>query len=272
MPSPAPEPELSVVIPVRGGHTGMTATLDVVRAAWPDSEILVVTDPATPGPAAAATRSYALTVDARVRLLEAPGAKAAAVRHGLAQARGRIVSYLDADHGWEAGPDDLRAMVARVRDGEADCLVAQRDQHDWSATRRAKTNGFVRLTRLLFPRLPVRDTQTPLKVMTRAAARAGLARSSWRSWAFDVELLHTLAARGYRVAGHPVRWKGGGGELPWASAVLIALMAPGMVRGLLAARVRTLLRPARRDRAFSRYAAEDRPRARRRSASPRRRS
>lgn len=239
MPSPAPEPELSVIIPVRGNHPGIEDTLNVVRAAVSDLEILVVTDPATLGPAAADTRSYALLVDARVRLLEACGAKAAAVRHGLTEARGRFVAYLDADHGWEAPPDDLREMVTRIRTGEADCLVAQRDQHDWSRTRRAKTNTFIWLTHLLF-RLSVRDTQTPLKVMTRAAAQTALAGVSWNSWAFDVELLHVLAAKGYRVAPHPVRWKGGGGELPWASAVLIVLMAPGMVRGLLAARLRTL--------------------------------
>ncbi|NRQ32110.1 glycosyltransferase [Nonomuraea sp. NN258] len=238
MPSPVYVPELSVVIPARGHHLGMNATLDLVRAAWPDIEILVVTDTVVRGPTAADVRRYALAVDSRVRLLDLPCDKATAVRHGLAQATGKVLAYLDADHGWEASPDDLRAMTRRIIAGEADCLVAERAQQGWSRTRKLKTNGFIALTRVLFPRLPVRDTQTPLKVMNRRAADLLLARASWRSWAFDVELLHLLQRFGHRVAAHPVQWAGQGGELPWASAVLIALMAPGMIRGLMATRLR----------------------------------
>lgn len=248
MPSSDPDPELSVVIPVLNRYAGMDATLDLVRQAWPDLEILVVADTSRPGPAAADVRNYALAIDSRVRLLDLPGDKAVAVRHGLAHAHGTILAYVDADHGWEATPHDLRAMVRRVIASEADCLVAERDQRDWARTRKLKTNGFIRLTRMLFPALPVRDTQTPLKVMNRHAAKVALGQARWRSWAFDVELLHVLHHTGHRVAAHPVQWKGRGGELPWASAVLIVLMAPGMIRGLLSTRIHSSLRRARRCR------------------------
>jgi glycosyltransferase involved in cell wall biosynthesis len=244
-PSPAPEPpapELSVVIPARNSHPGISATLDVARAAWHDLEILVVTDTRVPGPAAADARSYALNTDARVRLLDVPGGKATAVHAGFTASRGNAVAYIDADHGWEAESGDLKAAASSVLNGDADCIAAQRDQHDWSPARRIKTNGFIVVTRLLFPRLPVRDTQAPLKVMTRDAAATALARTSWRSWAFDVELLHVLHTARLRVVPLPVRWRGQGGELAWASLVLIALMAPGMTRGLIAARLRTLRR------------------------------
>lgn len=244
MPSPGPDPEshapeLSVVIPARNNYPHIAATLDAVRTAWHGVEVLVVTDTRTTGPAAADTRTYALSTDARVRLLEVPGAKAAAVHAGFAAASGRAVAYLDADYGLEADPADLRTAARRVLSGETDCAAAHRDQRDWSRARRLKTNGFILATRLLFPHLPVRDTQAPLKVMNRTAAEFVTAAASWRTWAFDVELLHLLHTAGLSVTAHPVHWRGRGGEHSWASLVLITLMAPGMLRGLLAARLRT---------------------------------
>jgi glycosyltransferase involved in cell wall biosynthesis len=246
MPSPSPAldpddaPELSLIIPTRNDHADIATTLDAVRAAWSDLEILVVTDTNAPGSAAADARSYALTTDARVRLLDVPGDKATAVHAGFTAARGQAVAYLDADYGWEASPTDLCVAARQVLSGDTDCVAAQRDQHDWTRARKLKTNGFILATRLLFPRLPVRDTQAPLKVMTRTAAELVVDTASWRSWAFDVELLHLLHTTGLRVTALPVRWRGQGGEHSWASLILIVLMAPGMIRGLLTARLRTL--------------------------------
>ena len=219
-PSPAPEPpapELSVIIPARNNYPHIAATLDAVRAAWHDVEVLVVTDTRTTGPTAADTRTYALTTDARVRLLDVPGAKAAAVHAGFTAARGRAVAYLDADYGLEADPTDLQTAACRVLSGETDCIAAHRDQHDWSRARRFKTNGFILATRLLFPHLPVRDTQAPLKVMNRPAADLVAQTATWRTWAFDVELLHLLDTAGLSVTAQPVHWAGRGGEHSWAS-------------------------------------------------------
>ncbi|MFC5183190.1 glycosyltransferase [Actinomadura harenae] len=240
------DPELSVIIPTRNSCSDIRTTLDVVRDAWPDLEILVVTDTQSPGDAARHASHYRLCTDARVQVVDALGAKAAAVQAGFDSARGRVVAYVDADYGLEATAGCLHRAVQLVADGVADCVAAERDQHDWSRIRKLKTRGFIWLTHLLFPRLPVRDTQAPLKVMTADAARHLLQTAAWRSWAFDVELLHRLQQADYRIRAYPVRWNGQGGELPWATAFLLAYMAPGMITGLARIRLSTFARTGRK--------------------------
>ncbi|MFC4912276.1 glycosyltransferase family 2 protein [Actinomadura gamaensis] len=238
-------PDLSVIIPTCNSFPHLPVTLDVVLDAWPDLEIIVVADAYTPGPALSEARTYQLSSDARIRVLEARGPKAHAVRMGFEAARGRIIAYLDADYGLEATAGCLHHAVRLIAGEVADCVAADRDQHDWSRIRKAKTCGFIRLTGLLFPRLPVRDTQAPLKVMSSAAAHHLRLCATWRSRAFDVELLHRLHCARFCMQRYPVRWHGQDGQRPWATAFLLAYTAPSMVVGLFRIRLTTLLRGPR---------------------------
>lgn len=195
-------------------------------------------DTSVEGPAAVDTRMFALQHDARGDLHEVPGPKVTAVRWGMAHARGRIVGYLDGDAGWEADPAHLRGIIDAVATGGADCACAQRDQTHWTPLRRAKTALFARAARTLF-RLPVHDTQAPMKFFTRHAIELLREHAAWKGWEFDVDLLWVLHTAGARIQPIPVTWRSNGGEAGWVTALLLATMAPGMIRNLITLRLST---------------------------------
>ncbi|MGH3622344.1 MAG: glycosyltransferase [Sciscionella sp.] len=234
-------------MPVLGNCPSLRPTLNLIRTALNGSyefEVLVVADTSTPGPASGDTRIFTLDTDARVQLHELPGQKVTAVRWGMEHARGQVIGYLDGDAGWEADPVHLRAVIDPVTAGTADCACAQRDQTHWSPLRRGKTALFARAARTLF-RLPVVDTQAPMKFFTRRAVDLLLEHGAWKGWEFDVDLLWVLRTAGARLQPIPVCWRSNGGEAGWVTALLVATMAPGMIANLLTLRLTTRSRARR---------------------------
>ncbi|MGH3692418.1 MAG: glycosyltransferase [Pseudonocardiaceae bacterium] len=234
-------PMVSVIVPVLGNCPSLTPTLQLIQAALDDTyefEVLVVADTSVPGPAVRDTTMFSLEHDARVQAHKVRGQKVTAVRWGMEHARGQVIGYLDGDAGWEADPTHLRTIVAAVDTGGADCACAQRDQTHWSTLRRAKTALFARTARTLF-HLPITDTQAPMKFFTRHATQLLLTHGSWKGWEFDVDLLWVLHTAGARIHTVPVTWRSNGGEAGWVTALLLATMAPGMIRNLITLRLST---------------------------------
>ena len=100
-------PRVTVVIPVYNAAGFVRRAVDSVLAqTFTDLELLVVDDGSRD-----ATRDVLATYGPRLRLLtQANAGPAAARNHGLRQARGEVVAFLDADDGWL--PDKLALQVA----------------------------------------------------------------------------------------------------------------------------------------------------------------
>lgn len=238
---PSAHPVVSVIVPALGNSPSLTPTLQLIRNALDgvyDFEVLVVVDTHVPGPALRDTRMFAFEHDTRVHAHEVRGQKVTAVRWGMEHALGQIIGYLDGDAGWEADPVHLRTIVDAVATGGTDCACAQRNQTHWSGLRRAKTTLFSRFARTLF-RLPIADTQAPMKFFTRHATELLLDYGAWKGWEFDVDLLWVLHTAGARIHTIPVTWRSNGGEAGWVTALLLATMAPGMIRNLITLRLST---------------------------------
>jgi glycosyltransferase involved in cell wall biosynthesis len=91
------EPVVSIVLPTYNRADVIGRAIDSVRAqSFPDWELLVVDDGSTDG-----TAEVVAGIDERVRLLRQPnGGTYVARNHGLAQARGRYLTFLDSDDAW----------------------------------------------------------------------------------------------------------------------------------------------------------------------------
>ncbi|MTV27263.1 glycosyltransferase [Nitriliruptoraceae bacterium ZYF776] len=115
-------PTVSVVVPTMDRERQLPATLDSVLAqSYPHLELLVVDDGSTDATPELLARYAA--ADPRVRTFRQDNAGVAAARnHGLREARGELVAYLDSDNTWV--PEFLEAMVGTLLDTGARAAYA----------------------------------------------------------------------------------------------------------------------------------------------------
>ena len=215
-------PPLTVLIPVYNEERTIDELLRRVAAGpYPDKEVIVIDDGSS---------------DATPRLLEAwadqPGfrvlrhaknqGKGAAVRTGLAHARGEVTIIQDAD--LEYDPADYPRLVEPIRRGEAEAVYGSRylaptRRLPWTKFRLGVMlfNGMVRV--LYGQRLT--DEATCYK-----AARTGLWRSlNLRGERFELcpEMTAKLCRRGVRIVEIPISYHPRGAEagkkIGWRDAV-----------------------------------------------------
>jgi glycosyltransferase involved in cell wall biosynthesis len=159
-------------------------------------EVLVVCDGCTDATYDAA----AGVLDPRVRTLNYPEnrGKGYAICFGLAQARGRLVGWLDAD--LDISPAVIVAAVQRFAEHEVDAVIGSKrhpgSQVDYPLKRRILSWGFQLLVRALF-RISVRDTQVGAKVFRREMLTTVVPLLLIKQYAFDLELLAVGAEFGF---------------------------------------------------------------------------
>jgi glycosyltransferase involved in cell wall biosynthesis len=200
-------PYLSLVLPVyRGADFIADNVVRIIDAleSLPSFELLVVCDGCEES--ARAVRSV---LDPRVRVLYYAHneGKGYAVCYGLAQARGRLAGWLDADLDIE--PDVVVEACRRFEAGSIDVVVGSKRHPDsivhYPWQRRVLSWGFQKLVKRLF-RFEVRDPQVGMKIFRRELLDTVLPLLLIKRYAFDVEILAVAADFGFdRVEEVPVR-------------------------------------------------------------------
>lgn len=201
-------PEVSVVVPAWNEELRLPATLDAItRAVDPDdTEVIVVDDGSRDATANVASVLLTPLPHAMVVRLPANRGKGAAVRAGVARARGKRIVFMDADLSTDLR--DLPALVAAL--DSAHLAIGSRaapgsDVADASVARVGMGRAFNAMVRAVTP-LSMLDTQCGFKAFRAPTAKLLFDLGRLDGWAFDVELL-TLAHRiGYPIAEVPVRW------------------------------------------------------------------
>ncbi|MHB8148109.1 MAG: glycosyltransferase [Vulcanimicrobiaceae bacterium] len=201
---------VSVVMPAYNEAERIAESIRTTVAAlskWTDSfEVIVVDDGSTDGTAdicAAAQTGY----DGRVRTVKmrANAGKGHAFLAGSWFARGDCVVLLDAD--MDIHPSQVRGCIEHMDEAMLDIVVASK-WHPRSVVRypfhrRFLSRGYFALTRLAF-RIPVRDTQTGLKVFRRRVVENVFPKMLVKQFAFDIEILAVAHRFGFRVGETPV--------------------------------------------------------------------
>lgn len=171
------------------------------------TELILVDDGSTDETAATATKLLAPFPHHRVVNHAVNQGKGAAVRTGVASARGDAIAYMDADMAI-----DPRAVPLLL-----DALV----DHDIAVGSRALSDSMVETTYLvrslmghIFNRmvtagtgLGLRDTQCGFKAFRAPVARLIFGLVATDRFAFDVELLLRAHRLGLRIAEIPVQWR-----------------------------------------------------------------
>ncbi len=198
---------LSVVMPVYNEGPNVLVNLrhtaGVLRPLGP-FEILAVDDGSTDDAPAALDAAAAELPEVRVLHLPHAG-KGEALRQGTRAARGEFVIFLDAD--LDLPPEQIELFLILQKTHNADAVIGSKMHPDsnveYPALRRLYSWGYYRLVKCLFG-LPVRDTQTGLKLVRRELLTEALANTKLTGFAFDLELLVHLVKLGARMAEAPV--------------------------------------------------------------------
>jgi glycosyltransferase involved in cell wall biosynthesis len=223
-------PLLSVVVPVFNlaetiGENVRTIRQRVEAALGEHIELIVVSDGSSDR-----SEERVLETDrslARVIHYDRNLGKGYAVKVGALAARGKFISFVDAD--LDLDPASL-ADYLRLAERESLDVVIGSKRHPGShvhypRSRRAGSWIYQHLVRLLF-QLDVRDTQVGLKLFRREVAEEVLPLLLVKQFAFDLEFLAVACALGFRrIREQPVtlryRFTGSGVRSP---AVLLALV------------------------------------------------
>jgi glycosyltransferase involved in cell wall biosynthesis len=202
--------QLSVVVPAFNEVNRLPDTLPrfLQMASDGGHEFILVDDGSTDATAELARDCIAAAGCGTLISLSRNRGKGAAVRAGMARARGDVVAFADADMSCDI--DDIPMLVEALAD--ADVAVGSRaaagaQVSDESVTRVNLGRVFNGLVRTLTG-IRLLDTQCGFKAFRSRAAGALFHMSTIDGWAFDVELLILARRLGYRVTEVPVRWHG----------------------------------------------------------------
>jgi putative flippase GtrA len=199
----------TVVLPALDEAPRIGATIAAVRAALADLhagggvEVVVVDDGSTDGTADAALEGGAdqVVVQPHNR------GKGAAVRAGVAAARGRTVAFTDADLSYS--PDQLVRVITEVEAGW-DVAVGNRRHPDTTTVQGAGTvrdlgSRVINLVTMAVLLSRPHDTQCGLKAFRSDVAKAIFALGRVDRFAFDIELLHLVERHELSLTEVPVR-------------------------------------------------------------------
>lgn len=227
------ELEISLVLPVHNGAgfiadslRDVTTYLDGLGRPY---EVIAVSDGSTDATVEAAEAFE----HPAVRVLHYPHnqGKGFALSLGLAQSRGRLIGWIDAD--LDIAPDFVGRALRLFQDEEIDAVVGSKRHPDsavvYPPIRRVYSWGFQTLSRAFF-RLDVRDTQVGAKLFRREMLDTVLPLLLIKRYAFDLEVLAVGAAFGFdRVREAPIsleyRFTGTGVDWTAAWRMLIDTLA-----------------------------------------------
>ncbi len=207
----SPAPELSIVIPAFNEERRLPETLRRVRAYLEarraDAEVIVVDDGSRDATAALVEARRGEFPGLRLVSNDVNRGKGYSVRHGMLEARGRIVLFTDAD--LSAPIEEADKLLAAMRDREVaigsrgvDRSLIEVHQSPLRELAGIVFNFLVRaITGLKFV-----DTQCGFKAFLREPSRIIFEQQRIERFGFDPEILFLAKRHGLRAVEIPVRW------------------------------------------------------------------
>jgi glycosyltransferase involved in cell wall biosynthesis len=201
--------KISVIMPAynESGHifTNVRETCRVFGKAKCDFEIIVVDDGSTDDTYSEARRAADELDSVKVVHYPHNNGKGNALKEGFRSATGDYVVFLDSD--LDLHPAQLHGLFRVMRNRRADVVIGSKhhpdSKLDYPGYRKFISRVYALVLKVLF-NLPLRDTQTGLKVFDYEVLARVFPKVLCKRYAYDLELLVNANHLGYRVAEAPV--------------------------------------------------------------------
>lgn len=202
-------PRFTVLMPAYNEAEHLAAnvaeTQQVMESLGETYEILVIDDHSRDRTAAVIAAVAQEVPKVRAVYLPVNQGKGFALRAGFAQARGELIFFLDAD--LDLHPRQFSLLYRILTERNVDAVIGSKrhpetvSNYPWR--RRVVSAVYFFLVKLLFG-LPVKDTQTGIKLFRREVLERTLNQVLVKKYAFDLELLVLIYHAGYAIAEAPV--------------------------------------------------------------------
>jgi glycosyltransferase involved in cell wall biosynthesis len=200
-------PLLSVVVPAFNERGTIVELLRRVVAVPIDKEVIVIDDCSTDNTARLVEEFAASHPVVRLLRQTQNSGKGAAVRRGIAEARGDVVLIQDADLEYE--PSEYPRLIEPILSGDADVVYGSRFAgHPRRVMMYWHTLGNSFLTWLsnVTTNLNLTDMETCYKVFRRSVIQSIRIKSA--RFGFEPEVTAKIARRGYRIYEVPISYHG----------------------------------------------------------------
>jgi cellulose synthase/poly-beta-1,6-N-acetylglucosamine synthase-like glycosyltransferase len=171
-----------------------------------EHEIIVVDDGSVDNTALEADRAAREFQSIKVLRLAENQGKGNAMKRGFQASVYELVCFLDAD--LDLHPRQITRLLSVMDETGADIVIGSKrhpdSEVDYPRIRKVYSTIYYALGRLLF-RLPIKDTQTGIKVFKREVLKSVFPRVVAKKYALDLELLVAADQAGYTVAEAPIK-------------------------------------------------------------------
>ncbi len=131
--------------------------------------------------------------------------KGRALKYGFRFAQGDLIAFLDAD--LDLHPEQIQNLFKIMSKEKADVVIGSKkhpeSQLDYPTPRRFISHIYFLIIKLLFS-LPIKDTQTGLKLFKHQVLKRVFPKVLVKRYAFDLELLVNIHHLGYKIREAPV--------------------------------------------------------------------